>query len=249
MKTYVSLRTYWILLIVIFTSLALIFLGLISYGILEYNLGMSLFTSSIFTVLTIVFLNFLFTSREQNEWKTVKDEVYFLIQTELGVLFYEILNYVEGGLATEIYLSNLKKKEIRQEAFLSKLVELKDAKELKLDDTRCKLAVRVKAPLEPFSTAARTFSEVEVKYSRVLSSQVTLSLMKIQNCIRTLNNLNQLHASINELSPTLKPILYPAYQEMEKEVPKLFSSIFQKILEEIYNMHEMGIEFVLPYPM
>jgi hypothetical protein len=248
MKTYVSLRVYWVLLCAFFTSLALVFLGLVSYGILEYNLGVNLFTSSISTVLTIVFLNFLFTSREQNEWKTVKDEVYSMIQMELGAMFNDILNYVEDGLITKSYLLNLKKKETRKEAFLSALTELKDAKELKLNDAEWKLMIENKTSLIAFSTAAQTLNEVEIKYSRFLSSQLTLSLIKIQNSIRMLDTLTQLHTSMKGLSPTLRPILLPAYQEMEKEIPKILSHSFKKILEEIYSMHKMGIEFS-PYPI
>jgi len=248
MKTYVSLRVYWILLCVFFTSLALVFLGLISYGKLEYNLGVNLFTSSISTVLTIVFLNFLFTSREQNEWKTVKDEVYSMIQMELGSMFNDILNYVENGLTTKSYLLNLKKKETRKEAFLSALTELKDAEELKLNDAEWKLMIENKTSLEAFSTASQTLNEVEIKYSRFLSSQLTLSLIKIQNSIRMLETLTQLHASMKGLSPTLRPILSPVYQEMEKEIPRILSHSFKRILEEIYNLHKMGIEFS-PYPI
>jgi hypothetical protein len=163
-------------------------------------------------------------------------------------MFDDILNYVEDGLTTKSYLLNLKKKETRKEAFLSALTELKDAKELKLNDAEWKLLIENKASLKAFSTAAQTLNEVEIKYSRFLSSQLTLSLIKIQNSIRILDTLTQLHASIKGLSPTLKPILSPVYQEMEKEIPKILSLTFKKISEEIYNMHEMGIEFS-PYPI
>lgn len=135
------------------------------YGILEYNLGVNLFTSSISTVLTIVFLNFLFPSREQNEWKTVKDEVYSMIQMELGAMFNGILNYVEDSFITQSYLLNLKKKETRKEPLLSALTELKDTKELKLNESEWKLMIENKISLEVFSTAAQTINEVEIKYS------------------------------------------------------------------------------------
>jgi hypothetical protein len=171
-----------------------------------------------------------------------------MIQMELGAMFNDILNYVEDGLITKSYLMNLKKKETRKEAFLSALTELKDAKELKLNDAEWKLIIENKTSLEAFSTATQTLNEVEIKYSRFLSSQLTLSLIKIQNSIRMLDTLTQLHASMKGLSPTLRPILSPVYQEMEKEIPKILSHSFKKILEEIYNLHKMGIEFS-PYPI
>jgi hypothetical protein len=248
MRPNVSLRTYWILLSVFFTLFALVLFELVSYGFLEYNLGVNLFTSSIFMVLTIVFLNFLFTSREQNEWKTVKDEVHSMIQMELGAMFDDILNYIEDGFTTKNYLLSLKKKETRKEAFLSALSELKDAKELKLNDTEWKLMIEGKISLKAFSLAAQTLNEVEIKYSRFLSSQLTLSLIKIQNSIRMLDTLTQLHASMMGLSQTLRQVLLPTYQEMEKEIPKILSHSFKKILEETYNIHKMGIEFS-PYPI
>lgn len=63
-----------------------------------------------------------------------------------------------------------------------------------------------------------------------------------------LDTLTQLHGSMKGLSLTLRPILSPVYQEMEKEIPKILSHSFKKILEEIYNMHKMGIE-LSPYPI
>lgn len=246
MKTYVSRRSYWILVGVFFTLVALVSCIIVFYGHLEYNLGVSLSTNSIFTVLTIVFFYLIFESREQNEWRTVQNEVYSMIQTELGCMFRDILNYVDGGLIMEIYLGNLKKEETRKEAFLYALSELKDAKELKLNDIEWKLVMEGKVPTA-FSNALKALNEVEIKYSRFLSSQQTLSLIKIQNCIRTFDILRQLHTSVKGLNPLLGQVLLPAYQEVEKGFPRILSQYFKMILEEIYNLHNTGIKFS-PYP-
>lgn len=76
-----SEKAYWVILIVVFIGLALsIWFWLIPCGIVEYNLGVNLFTSSIFMLMTIVFLSWLFVFREKMYWKTVEKKVHSTIE-------------------------------------------------------------------------------------------------------------------------------------------------------------------------
>lgn len=68
-----SEKAYWIILIVAFTEFSLVWFWLVPYRIVEYNLGANLFTGPIFMVLTIVFLSWLFTSGEKNQWSLVEE--------------------------------------------------------------------------------------------------------------------------------------------------------------------------------
>lgn len=91
----ISERVYWLILITIFTVLAaVIWLILIPYQLIEYNLAINLLTSSVFTVITIVFLSVLFDLRQKAEWKRVKDLVYSKLKTETGVLTSHIFSYI-----------------------------------------------------------------------------------------------------------------------------------------------------------
>jgi glucan phosphoethanolaminetransferase (alkaline phosphatase superfamily) len=73
MKIHISLKIFWLALVVFFSAFALlIWVWLIPYGNLEYNLAVNLFTSSIFMVFTIVFLNVLFNARKKVSGKPSK---------------------------------------------------------------------------------------------------------------------------------------------------------------------------------
>ena len=234
---------YWFFLAVLFGVFALlIWFGLIPYGIVEYNLGVNLFTSSVFMVLTIIFLSWLFTVREKNEWKIVKDEIYSMIQDEIGILFNEILNFTENGLMLKISFSVLDKK-TRKEASFSELCKLKDATELKLNALELKLLLEGKTPtpLETFLDVAQNLNDIEIKYSRFLPPQLLLSLIKIRHSIRFLETTVKLHINI-KVSPTLNKIMPKEIQEMENEIPKIISASFKKLLEEIHNIHKSGIQ-------
>jgi len=257
MKIYVSLRIFWVFLIAFFSIFALlVWFWFIPYENLEYNLGINLFSSSIFMVLTIISLNVLLNAREKSEWKTVKDYVYRTIQGELGIVFNEILNYVENGRAFQMSLLYSQDRKTRNENGLSELQKLKDAKELRLSSVDLAYLLEHKSGLKVFLDVSKNLSEVEIKYSRFLLPQLALSLMKIRDSIRLLETMPQLHTSLKNLSPILNTSMLKEIQEMKDDIPKItsaaisifISTSFKKILEEIYNIHKMEIEFS-PYPI
>jgi hypothetical protein len=76
MPLAVSERTYWLILALVFLAITLFFgLWAIPYKIIEYNLAVNLFTSSIFMVLTVVLLSWLLNVRKKAEWKAVEHRV------------------------------------------------------------------------------------------------------------------------------------------------------------------------------
>jgi hypothetical protein len=126
---FLSEKLYWLILIAGFTAFAtLLWFWLIPCQIIEYNLAVNLFTSSIFMVLTVVFLSWLFSLRERAEWNNVKNEVFFNIRLELATLFDEILEYLEGGLDLKISLYGEKDKQKNREMISSGLKKLIDSK-------------------------------------------------------------------------------------------------------------------------
>src|SRR3990170_7165336 len=82
-----SERSYWILLIALFTgfSLSVMFL-LIPYHIIEYDLGIDLFTSSVFMVLTIIFLTWIINIQEKKRSKFFQDRVQSRIADYINIL-------------------------------------------------------------------------------------------------------------------------------------------------------------------
>jgi hypothetical protein len=71
-------------------------------ALIEYSLGVGIFTSSIFLVLTIIFLSYLFRIREIREWNRVKSVVYFRInkiaeKIETNMIHNFVLYEFKGG--------------------------------------------------------------------------------------------------------------------------------------------------------
>lgn len=90
-----SEKIYWIILIVAFAGFALsIWLVLIPYEVVEYNLGVNLFTSSIFMVLTVIFLSLLANLRERREWKNVETWVKRKMGEQLYYLFNILARFI-----------------------------------------------------------------------------------------------------------------------------------------------------------
>jgi hypothetical protein len=224
------------LLIVIalgFTSFALLdWFWIIPYGIWERSLAERFFVSSIFTVLTIILLNWLFIVREEHEWKTVKEKVYRDIQFELDCLFYEILQYIENGSMVQMRLVS-ENSETKSKTILSELERIKDREELELNAMQLKLLFEDKSSLDAFSTAARNLDSVEIKYWRFLPSELISCLIDFRLAIKSLELLIQSHISLEKI-----PILTKTaeFQEWERNYPKLIKFSFKKMIEEMYKI-------------
>jgi len=240
-----SEKNYWIILIIAFTGLALsIWFWLIPQEIIEYNLGVNLFTSSIFMVVTVVFLSWLFTLRERTQWTNVKNEVYGSIQDNLSAIFDGILGVVEEGLYFKQSLLSTKDRETRKKLSLDELCKLKDAKEIRLDPIMLKVFLGDRKMIfEPFLSIRKSLSDIEMKYSRFFSPQLTVSLIAIQHSIELLGYAGQMHALTNVSEQEIENLTNVLKQETETIIPHMISLSFKVLIEEIYNIHKMGIEF------
>lgn len=239
-------EAYWIILIVVFAGLAmLIWFLLIPRGLVEYNLGVNLFTSSIFMVLTIVFLSLLFSLRDRRQWKSVENLVRLDIQGDLGLLFYSILRFSENGSEIINSILSIEDPETQKKNLVAELRKLNQGKGIKLNPNFLKL-VLAKSPPEPFSSIRKRLGEIQLKYERFLSPKLTYALMGIQQALVLFETISEFNTTI-----TKTPNLFSGtFQNIDWNKPIEFSC--QTIIAEIYSIHEIGIDFLfylIPEPV
>ena len=179
----ISERVYWIILIAVFASFSLLLgIWLIPQGIIEYSLGIGLLTSSVFMVLTIVFLSWLLNVREEREWGKVKNCVYRRIETLADDIAIQISWHIKNGpliIHNSLDKNNLPKKLLNFEP----LYEV--ANSLELDDSEVILGVL----FDDFNR--QRFSEFEVglneiidTYLKLIPAGLTESLMNLQDAVK-----------------------------------------------------------------
>jgi hypothetical protein len=97
LKLNVSEQLYLLLIASVFFSISVILgieIWVFDNKIIEYSFAVSLFTSSIFLVLTIVFLSWLFNVRERAQWQNVRERVFSNIRLETGLLANHLFDFV-----------------------------------------------------------------------------------------------------------------------------------------------------------
>lgn len=219
-----SERTYWIILIIAFSVIAsLIWFWLIPYQIIEYNLGINLFTSSIFMVLTIIFLGWLLTLRERREWKFAKDRTLNQIKHLLKDAFFLLQNLCEipdspdskRSLLSE--LANQKRIPLRKDitSYLSK------------ED------YNIDGYIEAFDEIADELKDIERYYSTFLEPKLLCNLLIIKDC--SLDIVYHLRV--------LKRIEWGSHKDAEKRYfEEIFAPIIQEAIKALYNMEMLGIK-------
>jgi hypothetical protein len=96
LAVFVSEKLYWIILITVFTTVALIVWSyLFPNGVIDANLAANLFTSSIFMVLTVVFLSWLLNVREKSDWKIVEERVTEILSWHLKNILSETISLLK----------------------------------------------------------------------------------------------------------------------------------------------------------
>jgi len=250
-----SERTQWIILFLVFFAISLVigFL-IIPYRLLEYNLAINLLTSSIFTAITVGLLSWFLNLSDTIRWKKVENEVHWDIEFALTEIFQGILSSIENGNAIRLSAMTLQNKEDRKKSYLIQLRNLKDAKEIKLDQMYLKLFLQeYESALEPFSSVSRRLSDTQIKYHRFLSPELTLSLMNVQHLIFALETTSQMFtsfkravASFNKLPKELAgKIPQMSEEKLEAVIQQSISTTFKKMIEEIYKMSQMRYEISL----
>lgn len=223
-----SEKAYWVILIVVFSGFASsIWFLLVPYGFVEYNLGVNLFTSSIFMVLTIFFLSYLSNLRQQNEWKSVKrgvDETISWhmknIASELTYLLdfpSELLDFSTGGQWGVEYKKSL----VAQMKYLVG----KDAKEIDLSHVGKNYlsSEGLQILRDSCLKELNSISNVESKYGKFLKPSLTVLLMQLQNDLRGIIDLISMK---DDFEDYLSLIVFPIHAA----------------IREICKMHETEIE-------
>lgn len=224
---------------------AIIGLVLIPYQLIDYNLAVNLFTSSIFTVLTIIFLSWLFDLREKAEWHAVREEVFFLIKLELIGLFTITTDYFKGGVELKNSLMSEKDKERNIQLVGDSLKNL-CLSSIRSDNYTVNDFFQQSKEIESFLDAGKKLSEIQVLYSRHLPAEITVSLMKIQQHIGALEYSKKFHTSFNKLSPS--DPLYTSFSKQYENIRiEMLKPSLVNILCEIKKLHSRKeLEFSYP---
>ncbi|MCJ7631966.1 hypothetical protein MUP77_06175 [Candidatus Bathyarchaeota archaeon] len=157
----ISERSYWILLIVLFAGFSLLVMFiLIPYGVVEYNLGVNLFTSSVFMVLTIFFLTWMINLQEKKRSKFFQATVQSRIADHINVLstWVQIL-----ALEKDKKLSGLVKNDIKERRQqLSQLSQIGESVlELQLKNELVELDRRIDVLLNMYEVVVHAPSNID----------------------------------------------------------------------------------------
>ena len=243
----ISERVYWLTLISLFFIIAaLIWFVFIPYQLLEYNLAVNLFTSSIFTVLTIVFISWLFSLREKAEWHAVRNEVFFRIKIELLTLFGMSVDYFEGGpeLKTALMLEKDKTKNVELVANGLKNLGLS---QMKKDNYTVMNFFKESNEIESFLNTDKRISDIQGIYSKHLPADITASLMKLQHYVWALDSLRKFHGSFNNLAVTSNALFLAFTDTYENVRVEMLKTPLLNILEEIHKLHSIkDLKFSYP---
>ena len=244
-----SEKSYWVLLISLFTGFSLLVMFvLIPYSVVEYNLGVNLFTSSVFMVMTIVFLTWMINLQEKKKWKRVESMVCREIGVALEHIFRSMVPYYENGMIDWFLFNRLKSG--ASEAFVRHLDGLLKG-DRKLDKTTLRLFLEnPKLREREFLDFGSKLGEIETKYFKFLKPEIVESLIKIE---KTLSNLD-VTASFFVVSNAFmqfaseKGLLNKDQSKNQVSLDDAMPSIdgfFRDILQEIKKLRTLGI---LIYP-
>lgn len=223
-----SEKFYWIILVLFFTFFALsIWLFLIPYRILEYTLGVNLFTSSIFMVLTIVFLSWLFDLREARQWSHVENRVLKILGIELSSLSKWLISMCHVSFLARSTLTSGK-------VFFDSLEELNSKATLDVWDMwKSMLSTGQFASF--FEDYERRLADIENRYFRFLDHRLVDSLMEIR---WNLNALTLDSRAIRQIYEVQKDYA----EEYAKKHFEGFSEAIHRIIKEVYKIHKLGLD-------
>lgn len=217
-------QTYGILVLSLIIALVPTYLWLIPY---DHDLGYGIFSNLVGMIGTIVFLMYLFETRDNHEWKPVKQKVYDRIGIELDAILNLSLDLFEPRWTV-----------LKPPAIAIRLEDLVWLWSEKTNDSEFANALRESAKielsegkyLEIFETRRKLLNEIETKYSRFLQPDLTISLMEIQNNLLSITIYNN--------------VLLRTSDKHQDLILEKISKKFHTIIKEIYKIHRMGIEIL-----
>lgn len=229
----------------------------IPQGFIEYNFGINIVSSLFSTILTVIFLSVFLAVREEREWKNVKSAVYSMLSMQSGLLFGELLKFVEDEtdeIGFKFSLSCTKDAKIRKEMIFSKLSELNKKAPLQLTSSYVSIYRSNRDLVKLFSDVKRDMGDIQVRYGRHLTSKITERLIRIQDLLELVNLSFELDLRWNELkgkSPLVIDLVNKliSNQTQGQElasidlIQKTLPSSINTLIREIYELWKMGIEF------
>jgi len=248
LKLNISEELYLIGIALVFLAISL-FLGLeiwvVHNSFFEYTVWTDVFSSSIFLVLTILLLSWLLKVREIREWHTVRDEVFFRIRLELSNLFDLATEYFEGGSSFKMELMEEKDKKKNMDMLVKGLEKLSNS-----DVVSSNLIVmdffKNSWEMEDFQNADEKLANIQGLYSRHLPADITISLMKLQECIWTLDNLKKANDIFNKstlISNLIASTAKDAYENNKVEMLKIPLVNLLKEIHVLYSIPELKFNY------
>lgn len=204
-----------------------------------FNIGLDLCINAGFTIFTIIFLNYLFDYREDTVWKRVKNQVYKRISKQFFGLFLDLSVFCKRN--TVIRHSTAKTEKENEEEFNNQFIsELEELyKKTKLTDSGRNFLLKVDSEFMAYisliKSREQSLSNIELKYSKFLSPELSESLMIVQDKLQSL--------SMNMRKKASKDFMFTLSDE---EYLKKVTNLLQDIFKEIYKVQskpELGISF------
>ena len=206
-------------------------------------MAVNLLTSSIFTVLTIVFLTWIFNLRQEQKWKKVQSAVYRQIGTALEHIFRSMMLHYENGLIDWHLLNRLKPES--EKAFEEQLsILLKGEK--KLDKEGLEIILQPELREREFLQFSYKLSEIESKYFQFLEPEIIESLIQIQQEFSHLENICNFAVVVPAFFTAIvdKGIIKKDQitENLNRvEIEPMVDSTFSTIIQEIGKLRKRGI--------
>jgi hypothetical protein len=222
-KYLISEKAYWIILTIGFSFFALlIWLWIIPNNVIEYNLAVNLFTSSLFMVLTVVFLTLVFNTQQNKRWNKVKNAVYIEIGNALAHIFRSMVQYFENGETDWFRFSRMKSD--APQAFDDHLIKLLTG-QIKLD--KKSLEIFCKHPElreEEFIVFKNKLSDIQAKYFQFLEPEIVEALISIEKSILSIENVADYSVTVPKF-----------FKEIEKHKDNLIAQKLKAYIESTCN--------------
>lgn len=214
----VSEKLYWLVLIVglsCFSAIVWIFIIPVSHDI-----GVNLFTESIFMVLAIVFLSLLYDLREKRRWKPIKDKIIKRLTIEqienLFVLLQNLCEIPEGKCQNALLeLSKMEKMVLR-----SDIVDFFFQQD------------NLQGYIEELGGISKGIHDIQIEYSKFLEPEIADCLMNLELYSQDLADRLRILATFKLANKN----------EEQRFFNENFAPLVGKAIKEVYKLYKMGIK-------